>query len=410
MDAVGSCCPHPAPLRSGRRSGTRIDRFVRASAALLLLAALLLTAAGACSPSRSLEAARILGDIEAGHRPSALKAATPQPDRTFIRFAVDGRQHDADLYIPGEPAKAGLVLVPGLTPRGRDDARLVDFAMTLSRARFKVLVPDLPGMRALQVTALDAGPIADGARYLDEGSPTQPLGIAAVSFAVGPAVIALTGPGVRGRVDFFLGIGAYWDLEALITYITTGWFREEPTGPWTYRPPKAYGKWIFVRSNASRLDDPRDQAALTEIASRKLDDKDAPIEDLVATLGPDGLAVYALIANRDPDRVPSLLASLPARLREEIARLDLKRRDLSDVPVVLILIHDRQDRIIPAQQSEALAAAIAPANAHLYLVDGLDHAQIEQPGVADAVALYDAAWTLLQARDQRLRPASDERK
>ena len=73
---------------------------------------------------------------------------------------------EADLYLPGEPAKAGIVLVPGLTPRGRDDARLVDFAMTLARARFEVLVPDLPRMRTFQVTALDAVPIADAAHYL----------------------------------------------------------------------------------------------------------------------------------------------------------------------------------------------------------------------------------------------------
>jgi hypothetical protein len=309
--------------------------------------------------------------------------------------------------VPGEPRKAGIVLVPGLTPQGRDDARLVDFAMTLARARFEVLVPDLPRMRALKVTALDAGPIADGARYLDRRSPAQPLGIAAVSFAVGPAIIALAEPDMRGRVDFFLGIGGYWDLEALITYITTGYFRADPAGPWEYRPPKAYGKWVFVRSNAGRLDDPQDQAALMEIADRKLDDKDAPIQDLVETLGPDGRAVYALVNNRDPDRVPSLLAALPAPLRGEIARLDLKLRDLTDVPVILVLIHDREDRIIPAEQSKALAAAIAPDNTYLYLVDGLDHAEVKKPGLADALALFEAVSTLLQVRDKQLVPVPE---
>jgi hypothetical protein len=363
--------------------------------------------AGACSPSRSLEAVRVLGDIEAGHRPSALKEATPRPLRTFIRFAVEGREHEADLYVPGEPRKAGIVLVPGLTPQGRDDARLVDFAMTLARARFEVLVPDLPRMRALQVTALDAGPIADGAQYLDRRAPAQPLGIAAVSFAVGPAIIALTEPGVRDRADFFLGIGGYWDLEALITYITTGYFRPDPDGPWEHRPPKAYGKWIFVQSNAGRLEDPGDQAALMDIAKRKLDDKDAPIEDIVDTLGPEGLAVYALVTNRDPDRVPALLGALPAPLRAEIARLDLKRRDLADLPIILVLIHDREDRIIPAEQSKALAAAIAPGGAYLYLVDGLDHAQLKKPGLADALALFEAISVLLEVRDKQLVPASE---
>lgn len=366
--------------------------------AFLLIASLL---AGACSPSRSLEAVRVLGDIEAGHRPSWLKEATPPPTRTFIRFSIDNREREADLYLPGEPAKAGLVLVPGLTPQGRDDARLVDFAMTLARARFEVLVPDLPRMRALQVTALDAEPIADAARYLDERGQSRPLGVAAVSFAVGPGVIALAEPGVRGRVDFFLGIGGYWDLEGLVTYITTGYYRMGSDGNWAYRPPKAYGKWVFVLSNASRLADPKDRATLTEMAERKLNDKDAAIDDLVDDLGPDGLAVYALVTNREPERVPALLNALPGELVEEIWRLDLKQRDLTALPVTFVLIHDRDDRIIPAEQSEALARAVGVHQAHLYVVDGLDHAQVKQPGITDALALFDAIGTVLRLRDAR---------
>ena len=162
-------------------------------------------------------------------------------------------------------------------------------------------------------------------------------------------------------------------------------------------------------TNAGRLADPQDQATLMEMASRKLDDKDAPIDDLVEDLGPDGRAVYALVANRDPDRVPELLEALPSKLGDEIARLDLKRRDLTGLPVMFVLIHDRDDRIIPAEQSEALAAAIAPGRSRLYVVDGLDHAQIDKPGLTDALALFEAISTLLRLRDGKLSvPAPDD--
>lgn len=293
------------------------------------------------------------------------------------------------------------MLVPGLTPRGRDDVRLVDFAMTLARARFEVLVPDLPRMRALQVTALDAEPIADAARYMDLRQQSRPLGVAAISFAVGPAVIALSEPELLGRVDFFLGVGGYWDLPALITYVTTGYYRQNASDAWSYRPPKAYGKWVFVLSNARRISDPRDRTTLEEMARRKLDDKNARIDDLVEDLGPDGLAVYALVTNGDPDRVPALLRALPVGLAEEIELLDLKQRDLTGLPVMFVLIHDRHDRIIPAEQSEALAAAVASGRSCLYVVDGLDHAQMEQPGLTDALALLSAISAILRLRDEQ---------
>lgn len=393
------------PRSSGRLAAAPRPNLLRLRATPVAALTLLLVAcwlSAACSPSRTVEAARVLRDIEAGHRPSGLKQVTPPPARTFIRFAIDGREHEADLYLPGEPAKAGIVLVPGLTPRGRDDARLVDFAMTLARARFEVLVPDLPRMRALQVTALDAEPIADAARYMDARQQSRPLGVAAISFAVGPAVIALSEPRLLGRVDFFLGVGGYWDLSALITYVTTGYYRPSVNDSWLYRPPKAYGKWVFVLSNAVRISDPRDRATLEEMAGRKLDDKNAPIDDLVENLGPDGLAVYALVTNSDPDRVSALLNALPAGLAEEINLLDLKQRDLTSLPVVFVLIHDRHDRIIPAEQSEALAAAVASGRSCLYVVDGLDHAQMKQPGLTDALALLKAISTILRLRDGQI--------
>ena len=209
----------------------------------------------ACSPHRALEAIGVLQDIQAGNGPSLLKQVTPDPTRTAIVFAVDGRQRQADLYSPGNAARAGMVLVPGLTPDGRNDSRLIAFANTLARARFEVVVPDLPGMRSFKVTALDAEPIADAARYLDERGWRRPLGMAAVSFAVGPAVIALDEPAARGRVDLFLSIGGYYDLPALITYVTTGFYRQGPDEPWRHREPKAYGKWVFVLINADRLAD-----------------------------------------------------------------------------------------------------------------------------------------------------------
>ena len=378
-------------ITAGRRRRGLFCAFVLA---MLVLAGI----AAACSPARSLEAVRVLRDIEAGSRPSGLKAVTPTPARTFVRFG-DGDAREGDLYLPGDPAKAGVVLVPGLTPRGRDDARLVDFAKTLARARFEVLVPDLPRLRALRVAADDAVPIADAVRFLGERAPGRPLGIAAVSFAVGPAVIALGEPGIH--VDFFLGIGGYWDLEALITYVTTGFYRHD--NGWVFRQPKAYGKWVFVLSNAARLGDARDAAILTGIAKRKLEDKDADIADLAGALGPDGRAVYALVSNVDPERVPGLLAALPPQLGEEIGRLDLKRRDLTRAPAFFVLVHDRSDRIIPAEQSQAFAAAVAPGQARVYLAGGLDHAQIKELGIGDAISLFEAIHTLLRLRDADLR-------
>jgi pimeloyl-ACP methyl ester carboxylesterase len=211
-------------------------------------------------------------------------------------------------------------------------------------------------------------------------------------------VLAALDPAVRDRVRFVVAIGGYYDIEAVLTFFTTGSYRDRPDGPWRYRTPNAYGKWVFVHSNADRLRDPMDRAALDELARRKLDDLGADIGDLVARLGPEGRSVYALLVNDDPDRVPALLAALPAAIRTELEALDLKGRDLSPLRGRLILIHGRDDAIIPHSESVALAAAAPEGRAELYLVDQLAHVDLGPAGLCDAVTLWRAVYQLLELR------------
>lgn len=360
--------------------------------------ALVLLAAGGCS-ALQMEAARVLADIGAGAGPSALKERTPTPLRMPVAYRVDGRDYRGDFYRPGEEPLAAMVLVPGAAPAGKDDPRLVAFATTLARARFVVLVPDMPGVREFRLRASNVREIADAVRYLSGTRVGRDgVGIVAISYAAGPAVLAAVDPEIAGRVRFVLAIGGYHDLEAVLTFFTTGFYRERPGAPWRYRAPNAYGKWVFARSNVELLADPVDRALLAEMARRKLRDLEADIGDLTGRLGREGRTVEALLANDDPERVSALLAALPAAIRTHLHGLDLKGRDLSGLEAQLILIHGRDDVVIPYTESVALAAAVPPGQADLYLVDNLAHVDIRRAGFGDELTLWEAVYRLLELR------------
>ena len=382
---LGSPCP--------RRSGL-------ATALVLALAALLLPAA--CSPQRAFEAKRLLADVAAGDGPSGLKERTEAPDRREIRYDVEGRPGLADLYTPADGAAAALVVVPGLTPDGKDDRRLVPFVTSLARARFEVLVPDISNFRQQRVTAEDARPVADAVRHLSErgGGAPRPVGLVAISYAAGPALLAALEPETGRRLAFIGLIGGYHDLEAVTTYFTTGHFRGTADEEWRYREPNVFGKWVFVESNAPRLDDERDRTLLTAMARRKRGNPAADVSDLAARLGPEGRSVYALLENTDPERVPALIAQMPAAIREPLAALDLKRRDLSRIRARVILIHGRDDPIIPSTESEALARALPARRTRLYIVDNLGHVALGPGAWGDIFTLWEAAYRVLQERDR----------
>jgi pimeloyl-ACP methyl ester carboxylesterase len=126
---------------------------------------------------------------------------------------------------------------------------------------------------------------------------------------------------------------------------------------------------------------------------------------LEARLGPEGRAIYAVFVNDDPDRVPELLAALPPRLRQEIAALDLAPLDLGRLRGDLILIHGRNDPLVPYTESVSLARAVGPERSRLYLLDGLQHVTLGAPGLGEVVTLLRAVYRVLAERDAAPAPA-----
>jgi pimeloyl-ACP methyl ester carboxylesterase len=364
---------------------------------LALLAGVLLQVG--CSPGRGYEAALVLSDIAARDQPSRLKRVTPAPERRFVAFTFEGRPYRGDLYLPGEKARSALLLVPGAAEGGKDDPRLIAFATTLARARFTVLVPDIASLRELKVNPGNVREIVDAFGWLvsrHELAPSGRGGMVAFSYAAGPAILAALEPETRERTGFILAVGGYHDLVQVLTFFTTGWFRQD--GKWQYLEPNEYGKWVFVLSNLDRLDDPADRALLRTMAKRKMADLDAPLDDLAALLRVQGSALYAFIANREPQRAPELLHQLPQGIRADIVALDLANKDLSALGARLLLIHGYDDSIIPFTESIALAAAVPKGQARLFLVDGLAHVDLE-PGLRSRFRLWRAIYLLLVERD-----------
>jgi hypothetical protein len=372
------------------------------------IAAAFLALALAVGPGRrALDGALLLRELGASAGAATVSAQDVAALRRTVAFTVGGHAYSADFYRTEAEPRAALLLVPGLAPDGKDDRRLVDLAVILARARFAVLVPDIASLRAQRVSAENIQQIADALGYLATADglidPTiqapRPLGIAAISYAVGPALLATLQSGLAGRVDFMVAIGGYYDLEAVVTYFTTGFYRDAGDGAWKKGTPNAYGKWLFVGANSDALMDMRDQITWRAIAGRRMADERADIGDLTRLLGPEGQSVQALLANQDPDATGRLIHGLPVRLRDNLGALDLRGRDLAGGPRSIILIHGRDDRIIPVSESIGLAGALPAGRGHLYLVEHLAHADLEPGDWRDVLTLWEATYRLLRLRD-----------
>jgi pimeloyl-ACP methyl ester carboxylesterase len=356
--------------------------------------AVLLACCG-CSPGRLIESARL--GIEAGAGTADHAAAEAAGTRRQVTLAGQA----GDLYLSTDP-RAALLMIPGVTPEGRDDPRLIAFAGALARHGFLVFAPELPGLRAQRVGRDDPDAITAAGEALAScyGPGVLPrFAVAAISYAVAPVVIAATMQPGADRIALIVGIGGYYDVVAAITYLTTGYYRPGPGEPWRSGNPEPIAKWVFVLASASRVPEPRDRALLRGIARAKLADPDADVRRLEAGLGSGGGAMIALVRNADPERVRELVAALPESVRRDIEYFDLSRRQLRDLHTNLLLIHGRDDPLIPATESLALAAAVPPGRAAVFVVGNLSHVEIQPGAIPDTLLLWQAAYRLLALRD-----------
>ncbi|HEY7607732.1 MAG TPA: alpha/beta hydrolase [Alphaproteobacteria bacterium] len=348
------------------------------------------------------EAVTVLDELVEQSKRREFATADLAQVRRPIAYRVGGRARVADLYERVEDGRrphAAVVLVPGLSPQGKDDPRLVALALALAKGRFAVLVPDMPNLREARVGIEDIRAIADAVHQL-EAMRYRPIGVQAVSYAVGPALLAAMEPDIRDRVGFLLAIGGYYDGEAVIRYFTTGYYQPAPGLPAIVGRPDPAAKWRFAQSNAAYIADPADRAALSAIAIAKHADPGRDVGAMARRLKAEGRAVVALVENTDPARVPDLIRRLPPRIRDTLDALNPARRNLrDDMRARLILVHGEDDRVIPAAESGRLAQAVRRGRADLYLVERLFHADLAAPSWHDRIVLLCATVRVLDQRD-----------
>jgi dienelactone hydrolase len=312
-----------------------------------------------------------------------------------------GKTLRADLYTPRtRGSHMPLLLVHGVNSAGKGDSQLVLLARDLAMAGFIVLVPDVEGMKGLRMRPLDTEDIVRSFLFVSRLKNAKPGGgMLGISYGNGPLLLAAADGRVRDRVGLIVSLGGYGDLRAVLLFLLTGSY--DFGGQEGYLRPDESLRWALLYKNLDLIHDAADRETLAKIIEKRSRYEITEAAALARTLGPEGKAVYAFIANKDHKRFVMLYENLPLSLREDMVRLS-PIRVLKQVKAHFIIVHGREDYSIPYTESLRLADAVGDRQrVRLTLLPGSLRAEPAGPKgsayetVMTGVRLYGAIYDLL---------------
>lgn len=328
----------------------------------------------------------------------------------------------ARLYEPAGSHHRAALLTSGLHASGIDEPRLVRLARHIASNHIAVVTPDIPELSRFEIAPAITDAIEDAGDWLAADATLAPDHTAAlmgISFSGGLSVVAAGRPSMANKVAFVFSLGGHDDLARVLRYLCTG-HEPRPTpdlrlgagsaGPEFVLPPHDYGVAVILLSLADRMVPPAQVARLRAGVRQYLwasaldggvDKARAPAEfeavrALQRSLPQPSATLLHYVLERD-------VVHLGARLLPLIGStaaadgLSVSKSPKPSAPV--FLLHGLEDNVVPAVESEYLAADLrGHAPVRLLLSGLISHAEADQPMHAKDVLQLAGFWGDLLSR------------
>jgi dienelactone hydrolase len=312
------------------------------------------------------------------------------------------------IFSPSGGAAHATLLVSGVHPDGIDEPRLVDLARDLSATGVTVVTPDIPDLRNYRLTARVTDTIEDAALWLTtrpDLSGGRRVGMIGVSFSGGLTVVAAGREALRDRVAYVLSFGGHGNLPRVLRYFCTG-IEPSPGGgmPGIERRPHDYALAVLLHQAAGLLVpadqvDPLRRGLETFLKASALarEDQERALEmfhlgqGVEQQLPEPSATLIKYVYDRNVVALGALLLPFLDRLGQDPA-LSPDRSAPPSAPVYLL--HGTGDNVIPAVESELLAAHLRThTRARTLLSRFLTHVDVsKRPTPGDTWQMI-AFWT-----------------
>ena len=274
--------------------------------------------------------------------------------RQEVHYVTPDGTVAADIYrLPDGRPRAAVLLFLGANETGRDDERAVNLGHALARAGYVVMIHWSPkmGLHA-NIEPDEPEKLVWAFQYLEERGYVDRDRVGLGGFCVGAslALVAAADPRIRDRVHFVNAFGPYFDAESLLLQAASRSVVHEGEGD-TWEPDT-----LTLRVLANELIETLDDSSEIEMLKRHYlkDQVTTPVE--LTALSPSGRTVARLLNGVEPHEAEALYSALPTTFHEDLIRISPSSH-VGELRARLLVMHDRDDRLVPVSESRRLVKA-----------------------------------------------------
>ncbi len=322
-----------------------------------------------------LQAASLLERVSDPHASGWIANYDVHPvDVHDTTFDFRGNAIAARVYLPRGVAFApGIVVVHGMHELGIDEPRLVSFARSLAASGFFVMTPLVPGIADYRIQAESADAIGSAARAFAQQLEVPKVGIFAISFSGGLALLAASDPQYAPNIAWVASIGGYYDLAHVLRFFATG-DAVRPDGTVEHLQAHEYGPLIVIYDEPQDFFSAHDAPLAHDALKLLLHDQGKASEELTKKMTPAGQQIMQEIYQKHRESLaPAILAEIDKRSEQLSAASPAGHLKFLRAPV--LLLHGSDDTIIPPTemlwlkrdipQDELVEALETPAIGHV---------------------------------------------
>ena len=280
---------------------------------------------------------------------------TAEPLRYEVHFPSAGGTSVGQVYrIPDGKPRAAVLLSLGITDQGFADSNAINLGNALAKANFVVMYQWslLPWESARKSTLPSRRIWCRGSGFLSDRNTltTERVGLGGFSIGASFALIAAADDRIRDRVNFINALGPYFDAEQLL--LQTASRTVVYDGVRTEWEPEALTLRVIGNELIETLDSPGDVEFLTGFLLNDMDAHPGELE----VLTPQGQTVAQFLRGVGPEEAEALYETLPSSFHAVLAGIS-PASYVQDIRARLLVMHDRNDLVVPAAESRRLVEA-----------------------------------------------------